>query len=260
MQKELYHSLTLSIPSVVMSRIGVVSDIHGNLPALEAVLTALGKEGVRRILCCGDLVGYGPWPGPVLARLREFGVLCIQGNHDAAVCKALPLDHFHHAAQFVVEWTRSVLSLEEMDYLKGLSQSHAEDRLVMVHGSLRGPLWEYILDRWVAGESFALLDRPLGLFGHSHIQGGFIQLKGRIVPIDPTEGEVSLLSGARYLINPGSVGQPRDGDPRAAYALLDLDQRKVLFKRISYDIESVMHQILEAGLPREFAERLVVGR
>lgn len=243
-----------------MSHIGVLSDIHGNLPALEAVLTAFEEEEVERIVCCGDLVGYGPWPGAVIACLHEIEALSIQGNHDAAACGRLPLDYFNRAARFAIEWTRSTLSSEEVAYLEGLPPSHTEDGLVMVHGSLRGPLWEYILDRFAAGESFALLDRPLGLFGHSHIQGGFALLEEGIVTIDPTEGEVDLRPGARYLINPGSVGQPRDGDPRAAYALMDLNRGKFLFKRVPYDIEVMMREVLRAGLPRELAERLRMGR
>jgi diadenosine tetraphosphatase ApaH/serine/threonine PP2A family protein phosphatase len=115
-------------------------------------------------------------------------------------------------------------------------------------------------DAFVAGESFPLFDRPLGLFGHSHIQGGFIQEGERVSSLDPTDGTIDLLPGARYLINPGSVGQPRDGDPRAAYAIVDLQEGRVRFKRVRYDVDLVTREIRRAGLPREFAERLAIGR
>jgi predicted phosphodiesterase len=243
-----------------MTRIGVLSDIHGNLPALEVVLAALAVEGVDRIVCCGDLVGYGPCPGGVIDRLREVGALCVQGNHDATTAEAFPLDWFNTAAGAVIEWTRSVLSQGQIAYLKGLPQTHTEERFVLVHGSLRGPLWEYMRNAFVAGESFPLFDRPLGLFGHSHIQGGFIQEGERVSSLDPTDGTIDLLPGARYLINPGSVGQPRDGDPRAAYAIVDLQEGRVRFKRVRYDVDLVTREIRRAGLPREFAERLAIGR
>jgi len=243
-----------------MSCLAVLSDIHGNLPALEAVLSALEEERVDRVLCCGDLVGYGPWPGRVLARLQEIGALSVKGNHDAATCETLPLNALCQSAQSAITWTRSNLSFEEIDYLERLPQSHTEDGFVVVHGSLRGPVWEYILDPWVAKESFIMLHQPLGLFGHSHIQGGFIQREGRVVPLDQRKKEVKLHPEARYLINPGSVGQPRDGDPRAAYAIVDLNRGKIHLKRVPYDIVAVIRKVQQAGLPSELGERLLIGR
>ena len=244
----------------MMPRIGLLSDIHGNLPALDAVLAALAKETIDRIVCCGDIVGYGPWPGEVIARLCVADALCAQGNHDAATAGKLPLDYFTVAARTVIEWTQTILPPEQVAYLRDLPQTRVEDRFAVVHGSLRGPLWEYLRDTFVAGETFSLLDRPFGFFGHSHIQGGFVDLDGRVIPLDNTTGSVDLLPAGRYLINPGSVGQPRDGDPRAAYAIIDFAERKVFFKRVSYDIQAAMQGILHAGLPPQFAERLQRGR
>lgn len=243
-----------------MSQIGVVSDIHGNLPALEAVLNSLEKSRVERIFCCGDIVGYGPWPGLCVRRIREANPLCVQGNHDAAACARLPFDHFTPSAQLVIKWTTAHISDKETIYLKELPAIHTEDNLVMVHGSLRGPLWEYISDRWVAAENFSLFNRPLALFGHSHIQGGFVSLEGKVDLLRPTKEPLKLAPEAKYLINPGSIGQPRDGDPRAAYAVVDLLNREVHFKRISYDINMIKKRILREGLPRDLGDRLSLGR
>ena len=244
-----------------MTRIGLVSDVHANLPALEAVLGALFKWGVERIVCCGDLVDYAPWPIEVIARLREKEVLCVQGNHDAAAAGVFPIDGFAEEARATVDWTRAILSRNETEFLAGLEQIHTEEEFVVVHGSLRGPLWEYVRDSFVAGESFPLLERSVGFFGHSHIQGGFMSVSGKVRAVDP-HSKLEILPDAKYLINPGSVGQPRDGDPRAAYAVVDLDHGcgSVSFERVSYDIGSVVRAIDRAGLPHWLGERLEVGR
>jgi len=246
-----------------MTRIGLISDVHANLPALEAVLDGLAKRGVERIVCCGDLVDYAPWPIEVIARLREMDVVSVQGNHDAAAAGVFPIDGFAEEARATVDWTRAILSSNEMRFLAGLEQTHTEEDFVMVHGSLRGPLWEYVRDPFVAGECFALLARPLGFFGHSHIQGGFMRVSGQVKGIDPQK-ELHILPGGKYLVNPGSVGQPRDGDPRAAYAVIDLDHDRnlgrVTFERVSYDIAAVMRAIDRTGLPHWLAQRLEVGR
>ncbi|MCD6494454.1 metallophosphoesterase family protein [Candidatus Bipolaricaulota bacterium] len=244
-----------------MMRIGLISDVHANLPALEAVLLALSKRGVERVICCGDLVDYAPWPTEVIARLREMDVLSVQGNHDAAVAGVFPIDGFAEEARVTVDWTRAVLSPVETAYLAELEQIHREEGFVIVHGSLRGPLWEYVRDAFVATESFSSLTRQLCFFGHSHIQGGYMSLAGNVKSID-SHVRLSILPGAKYLINPGSVGQPRDGDPRAAYAVVDLDNGhgSVSFERVSYDIGSVIRAIDRAGLPHWLGERLAIGR
>ncbi|MCK5806505.1 MAG: metallophosphoesterase family protein [Lentisphaeria bacterium] len=244
-----------------MTRIGLVSDVHANLPALEAVLGVLSKRGVERIVCCGDLVDYAPWPIEVIARLREEEVLCVQGNHDAAAAGVFPIDGFAEEARATVDWTRAILSQNETEFLAKLEQICTEEEFVVVHGSLRGPLWEYVRDPFVAGESFPLLERPVGFFGHSHIQGGFMSVSGKVKAID-THAKLEILPDSKYLINPGSVGQPRDGDPRAAYAVVDLDHGRgsVSFERVSYDIGSVARAIDRAGLPHWLGERLEVGR
>jgi len=244
-----------------MMRIGLISDVHANLPALEAVIAALSKRGIERVICCGDLVDYAPWPIEVIARLREMDVLSVQGNHDAAAAGVFPIDGFAEEARATVDWTRAVLSSVEMTYLAELEQTHTEEDFVVVHGSLRGPLWEYVRDTFVAKESFSSLTRQLCFFGHSHIQGGYMSRAGNVQSIDP-QARLSILPGIKYLINPGSVGQPRDGDPRAAYAVVDLAHGRgsVSFERVSYDIGSVVRAIDRAGLPHWLGERLTIGR
>ncbi|MCD6141828.1 metallophosphoesterase [Candidatus Acetothermia bacterium] len=242
-----------------MTRIGIISDIHGNLPALEAVLSALNAEGAETVIFCGDLVGYGPWPGEVIARMQGSSI-GVQGNHDAAACGALPTNHFTPAARAAIDWIRSRLSAADIAYLSSLPLTREVEGMTVVHGSPRGPLWEYILDPWTAAESLSLLSTDINLFGHSHIQGGFVADGEKVEPIDPRAGTIELVPGLRYLINPGSVGQPRDGDPRAAYAILDLKQGTIAYHRISYDISAVQREIIRVGLPRELADRLSVGR
>ena len=244
-----------------MTRIGVISDVHANLPALEAVMTELLRHGVERIICCGDLVDYAPWPREVISRLRDLDVLSVQGNHDAAAVGAFPIDGFNEEAKVTVDWTRAVLSPVETTYLAKLEQIHREEEFVVVHGSLRGPLWEYVRDEFVAGESLSSLTRQLCFFGHSHIQGGYMSVSGKVRSIDP-HVKLAIRPGAKYLINPGSVGQPRDGDARAAYAVVELDNGRgsVSFERVSYDIGSVARAIDRAGLPHWLGERLAIGR
>lgn len=242
-----------------MTSIGVISDVHANIPALEAVLADLRSGGVECIVCCGDVVGYGPWPREAIARLRDVDALCIQGNHDAASIGAFPSDHFNSDARLAIDWTRSALGEDDLQFLADLEQLHIGDEFVLVHGSLRGPLWEYMRDAFVARESFPLLKRSIGLFGHSHIQGGFVRFGEHVGAIAP-DRPIAIVPGRQYLINPGSVGQPRDGDPRAAYAIVDLARDSVSFRRVAYDIKPVMQQIEHVGLPRWFGERLEAGR
>ncbi len=244
-----------------MTRIGIISDIHANIPALEAVLGELCRLGIERIVCCGDLVDYAPWPAEVIKRVREMEIVSVQGNHDAAIAGLFPADAFTTEALATSTWTRTVLSSGDIDFLAGLEKIYTEDQFVIFHGSLRGPLWEYIRDLFVAKENFRLLSRPIGLFGHSHIQGGYTSFSGRVERIDPRE-ILDIDPAGKYMINPGSVGQPRDGDPRAAYAIMSLDhgRGRITFKRVSYDTGLVMQAIDQAGFPHSLAERLAIGR
>jgi predicted phosphodiesterase len=242
-----------------MTRLGIVSDIHGNLPALEAVLAALETQRVDRIVCCGDLVGYGPWPSEVIARLRSLDAHSVRGNHDAASASLLSTDYLNPAAAAAIAWTKTVLDPDDIAALAALPLTRDEEGMTVVHGSLRGPLWEYMHDAFVAGESFARLEGRVGLFGHTHIPGGFAT-DGRTMRALRPAPEVALEGTARYLLNPGSVGQPRDGDPRAAFAVFDLEADRIAFHRVAYDTEKTAREILRVGLPAPLAARLSQGR
>ena len=221
-----------------MSRIGVISDIHGNLSALDAVLRAFDESSVDRILCCGDLVGYGPSPEQVVDRCMERGIICVRGNHEDAICH---LNRYQVAGREAdlrfLQSTRSLLRPEQCGLLEELPVTHIEKDLVVIHGSLRAPMWEYILDARAAAESFLLLGRPMAFFGHSHIQGGFVQRRGVVSALPESVERLEFDPKARYLINPGSVGFPRDGDPRAAFALLDLASGAIEFRRVPFRID-----------------------
>lgn len=245
----------------MMTRIGLISDVHANLPALEAVLSALSKRGVERIVCCGDLVDYAPWPNEVISRLQGMDVTCVLGNHDAAAIGSFPLALFAEEARVTVDWTRDVISPASTSYLASLEEVHTEGDFVVVHGSIRGPLWEYVRDPFVATETLATLDKQICFFGHSHIQGGYMSISSEVKAIDP-HAKLSIVPEGKYLINPGSVGQPRDRDPRASYAVVDLGggRGSVSFERVEYDIPAVMGAIDRAGLPHWLAERLEIGR
>ncbi|MDQ3670660.1 MAG: metallophosphatase family protein [Actinomycetota bacterium] len=238
----------------------VVSDIHGNLHALEAVLEAIDGEGPDAIWCLGDLVGYGPQPNSCCALVRERADLCLVGNHDLAVLGQLELAEFQPDAAKSARWTTSVLEPGHREFLKSLEPSAARDGVGLYHASPRDPVWEYVLSAEAAAGSLGAADEPLVLVGHSHVALSFAleaeTLRGGLAP-DSTE--LDLASADRWLINPGSVGQPRDGDPRAAYLVLDLAARRADFHRVAYPIDRTQTEIREQGLPEALAARLEHG-
>ena len=216
-----------------MTRIGVISDIHGNLTALDRVLHELSSARIDRIVCCGDMIGPDAESSTVLDRCVQAGVSSVRGNHEDAVC--------HHERYrepgreddlLIVTAMRDQLTETHVAALHQLSTTLVEDDWVAFHASLRAPMLEYILDERTATASFRLLDRPIGLFGHSHVQGGFRYRRGRASALPLTTDPVSLEEDAQYLINPGSVGLPRDGDPRPAFGVLDLADRTFTFRRV----------------------------
>lgn len=237
-------------------RVGLLSDVHANLVALEAVLAALGK--VDALWVTGDTVGYGPDPGDTLALLRERGALLVQGNHDRAVATGEGLEFFHDRAADAAKLHQRWLSSEDRDALAALPTVVRADRFTLCHGSLRDPLWEYVTTARVAGATLKLAETDHCCNGHTHIPALF-QLAGdsaRATHI--TEATVYRLE-ERTLINAGSVGQPRDGDPRAAYAVLDTGAGTATFYRASYRIDETQRRIRARGLPEMFAERLAFG-
>lgn len=241
-------------------RVAVISDIHGNLHALEAVLAALEREHPDSVWCLGDLVGYGPRPNRCCSAVAAGAELSLAGNHDLGVLGMLDLDDFSHDAAASARWTRTVLSDEARSYLEGLSSSAApRDGVELYHASPRDPVWEYVLSGEAALAALEATAASLILVGHSHVALAVRldgeRLEGGLAP----EGSEADLSQGRWLLNPGAVGQPRDGDPRAAYLLLDLDQKRAYFRRVAYPVERTQAEIRERGLPDALAERLAYG-
>ena len=237
-------------------RIALLSDIHANLIALEAVLARLGP--VDAIWVTGDTVGYGPDPSDVLALLRERGALLVQGNHDLAVATGAGLEWFNEHAAAAAELHRGWLSAEERDALGALRRVVAREGFTLCHGSLRDPLWEYVTTSGAARASLEQADTPHGCVGHTHIPAVFASEDGRMSIVRPSDGDIVRLDG-RCLVNAGSVGQPRDGDPRASYAVLDTAAGTVTFYRASYRVDETQRRIRARGLPAVLADRLTYG-
>jgi predicted phosphodiesterase len=241
-------------------RAAVVSDIHSNLHALEAVLAAIDDDAPDELWCLGDLVGYGPRPNECCAAIAARASVCLAGNHDLAVRGTLDLDEFSGDAGVAARWSREVLVSDAQTYLDGLAPSGAAHGVALYHGSARDPVWEYVLSDEAAEATIVLSGRPLVLVGHSHAALVAAERNGEIAGGLAGEGTEIDLSTGRFLLNPGSVGQPRDGDPRAAYLLLDLDALTASFRRVAYDVQRTQREIRGLGLPDALAERLAAGQ
>jgi predicted phosphodiesterase len=238
-------------------RVAVVSDIHSNLHALEAVLAAIDAEAPDELWCLGDLVGYGPRPNECCAAIAERADVCLAGNHDLAVRGTIDLEEFGGEAAVAARWTRDVLAPGAQALLDRLEPEGAAHGVALYHGSARDPIWEYVLSDEGALATLELADSPLVLVGHSHVALRAVE-SGDELAVAPAGTELEL-GGVRALLNPGSVGQPRDGDPRAAYLLLDLDAQHASFRRIEYDVKRTQREMRDAGLPEMLAGRLELG-
>ncbi|HEY0492419.1 MAG TPA: metallophosphoesterase family protein [Candidatus Dormibacteraeota bacterium] len=235
-------------------RIALLSDIHSNLEALEAVLAAVPK--VDRVVVLGDIVGYGPDPNAVISRLRSVGARAVRGNHDQAMLEPSTLEWFNPHAAAAARWTLGVLTPESLRFLTSLPSHGRVGRHRAVHGSPNKPyIWEYILDDLQALEILVKLGRRWCFFGHTHLPRIFTEEGERIPSLD---GWLPLPPSA--LVNPGSVGQPRDGNPKASFAVADLESEAVHFYRVAYDIATTQAKIREAGLPEIEAVRLAHGQ
>ena len=241
-------------------RVAVFSDVHSNLHALEAVLTAVDADPPDELWCLGDVVGYGPKPNECCAIVAQRARVCLGGNHDLAVRGTIDLDEFSGDAGAAARWTRGVLTGEALAYLNTLEPRGEAAGIALFHGSARDPVWEYVLSDEAAVTTLLLTEEPVVLVGHSHVALQVVLrellVEGGLAP-DGTELE---LAGARWLLNPGSVGQPRDGDARAAYLSLDLAAERATYHRVEYDIERTQAEIREAGLPELLALRLSFGQ
>ena len=240
----------------------IISDVHANLEALEAVLAAAGRYDHALVL--GDLVGYGADPNAVVERIRALpAATFIRGNHDKVATRLASVEHFNHLARFAIQWTTEALTPENFEWLAALPAGPVavDDLAEICHGA---PFDEdaYIFDDLDVRRAMATASRPLCLFGHTHVPAAF-RLADDISMIGPVRGErfrLTLDADARYLVNCGAVGQPRDGDPRAAFALLDTDERTLTVRRVSYDIGTAQAKIIGADLPEVLAQRLAIGR
>jgi diadenosine tetraphosphatase ApaH/serine/threonine PP2A family protein phosphatase len=240
-------------------RIAVVSDIHGNIHALDAVLQAVARDLPDELWCLGDLVGYGPRPNECCGAIAGRAAVCLVGNHDLlALGREVLEGEFNPDAAAAGRWTREALEPEWRAFLAGLSPRADARRAQLFHASPRDPVWEYVLSREAMVEALRLTSQPLVLVGHSHIPIAYSSEEELAFGPSLADAEVDL-SGVRWLLNPGSVGQPRDGDPRASFLLLDLDAEKAWFQRVPYDVVRTQREIREAGLPDSLAARLAAG-
>ncbi len=237
-------------------RVAVLSDIHSNLHALKAVLNAIDADAPDELWCLGDVVGYGPRPNECCAIVEERAGVCLAGNHDLAVLGTIDLEEFHGDAALAARMNRDALTDESRAFLASLAPIGEAHGVALYHGSARDPVWEYVLSDEAALATLAIAGVPLVLVGHSHVALRVTETDGGLAPA----GTVVELGAAPTLLNPGSVGQPRDGDPRAAYLDLDLDAGRAEFRRVEYDVVRTQAEMEDAGLPRPLASRLAFGQ
>lgn len=227
--------------------------------ALEAVLVDVEAAAVDQLWCLGDLVGYGPRPNECVALVREKAALCLVGNHDLAVLGQIDLATFAGEAGEAARWTKTVLDEASATYLGSLSPAGKADGVTLAHGSPRDPVWEYVLNAAAAAAALASTEDPLVLVGHSHVALAIASADGALTGGQAPGGIEIDLAAAQHLLNPGSVGQPRDDDPRAAWLVLDTASSRATFRRTEYAIEKTQTEMRERGLPPVLAERLSHG-
>lgn len=238
----------------------IISDVHANLIALQTVLEDAAP--FDRVWCLGDVVGYGPDPNECISIIRELPQLkCVKGNHDAAILGEISILTFNFEARASLQWLKSVISSENRAWLKSLEERLVLQNVTLVHGSPNSPVWEYIMDVRTAQENMDSFNTPICLVGHTHIPCVFVQeertLKStRMYGLDVDE---PLILNHKSILNPGSVGQPRDHDPRASYLIYDDDNDQWFYHRVPYDIVQVQNRIMDAGLPARHAQRLSQG-
>jgi len=239
-------------------RIAVLSDVHGNLPALEAVLEAL--KPYDAVWQLGDVVGYGPQPDEVVARLAAEKAGGVRGNHDSAAIGELETEAFNDEARAAVEWTADRIRPETRQWLAALPLRAIDGPFTLVHGSPRDPTWEYVYSAAIARANLSAFPTDHCLVGHTHIPLVFRERKSGVVEMVVAKADSTMtLDGARLIINPGSVGQPRDGDPRASAMLLDTEARSLEWRRVEYPIAQVQRLMKDLGLPRRLIARLQFG-
>jgi diadenosine tetraphosphatase ApaH/serine/threonine PP2A family protein phosphatase len=239
----------------------IISDIHANYAALEAVLD--DAPAIDQVWCLGDLVGYGPDPNECITRLRALpNFSCILGNHDAALLGQIDINTFNRDARLSNEWTQSVITPDNLEYLKSLPDKLVMENATLVHGSPRNPTWEYLMDLYTASINFNNFDTPFCFVGHTHLPLSFLWKEDNAtqkISWELIKSDTNIILENRMIINPGSVGQPRDQDARAAYAIFNTETNIWEAHRVAYDIASVQQRILAHGLPERHAMRLDDG-
>ena len=242
-------------------RVVVISDVHANLYALEAVLAKIDREPPEQIWCLGDTVGYGPRPNECCAIVQQRAELVLIGNHDLVALGSaeVGLEDFNPEAAEASRWTQEQLSEDSRRFLESLEATAEVEGAQLFHGSPRDPVWDYVLDELVALQSLALTSAPLVLVGHTHVATALRLRRQGLDGGHAPNGLEARLDEDRWLLNPGSVGQPRDGDPNAAFLELDLQARSARFRRVAYPVSRTQEEIRERGLPDSLAERLAHG-
>jgi predicted phosphodiesterase len=242
-------------------KVAVISDIHANRHAFEATLDAVAASDASEVWCLGDVVGYGAEPDACVELAREHAAVCLAGNHDMAVTGELPLDDFSRGARVAAQWTREVIAPQNMEFLRTLRPQGEEESVGLFHASPRDPVWEYVLSSLLAELCLNEQRQRICLIGHSHVALSFGRQEGELATGEPRRAGSQLnVSSGEWLLNPGSVGQPRDGDPRASWLLLDLDHMSASYRREPYDVAGAAAAIRAARLPDSLAERLGYGQ
>ena len=242
-------------------QVAICTDIHGNRHAFEAVIAAAEEAGAEELWCLGDLVGYGAEPDACVALADAHCAICLAGNHDLAVVGELSLDDFSRGAALAARWTQEVISDATREFLLALEPSGTAAGIGLFHASPRDPVWEYVLSGLTAELCFDSTEFRVSLIGHSHVALSFTRPEGQAASGQTQrEGAELDLSVSEWLVNPGSTGQPRDGDPRAAWLLLDTDRKTAIYRRAEYDIAGAQAAIRAARLPDSLAERLQYGQ
>jgi predicted phosphodiesterase len=242
-------------------RVAICTDIHGNRHAFEAVIAAAEADNAEELWCLGDLVGYGAEPDACVALAERHCAICLAGNHDLAVVEVLSLEEFSRGAAIAAQWTQDTISQQTREFLLSLQPSGSAEGIGLFHASPRDPVWEYVLSGLTAELCFDATDFRVSFIGHSHVALSFNRPEGQ--PASGTtrrEGTELDLSSGEWLVNPGSTGQPRDGDPRAAWLMLDTEAKTAVYRRSEYDIGGAQAAIRAARLPDSLAERLQYGQ
>lgn len=241
-------------------RYGIIADIHSNLEAFTAVLEDLNKQGkVEEIWCLGDVVGYGPDPHQCIELLQQCNHVCVAGNHDLGAIGGISTTEFNPDAAAACRWTADRLTPGDKYYLENLPLTMEKDSFTLVHGSPREPIWEYVISTGIASVNFNFFRSPYCLVGHSHIPVVFMEEDGSPSSHSLVPNVGLALGETRLIINPGGVGQPRDGDPRASYAIYDSDTKMFRLYRVPYDVRTTQDKMMQRGLPVRLAVRLQHG-